>query len=83
MGIARKLEDVHQELALLAGQGKVVGFLVNTENAQRINDLVEDIRQVMMDYQVCASNNPFLSCLMNCARLHCNKTYTTIVVCSS
>ena len=63
MGIARALEDVHQELAQLAEQGKVVGFLANTETAQRINDLVEDIRQVMMDYQVFASTNPFLSCL--------------------
>jgi hypothetical protein len=65
MVIARKLEDVHQELALLAKQGKVAGFLANTENAQRIDDLVEDIRQVMMDYQVCASNNSPLPCLMN------------------
>jgi len=65
MGIARKLEEVHQELALLAGQGEVVGFLTNTKNAQRINDLVEDIRQVMMDYQVCASNDSSLPCLMN------------------
>ena len=63
MRITRKLEDVHQELALLAGQGKVAGFLANTENAQKINDLVEDIRQVMMDYQVCALNDSFLPCL--------------------
>jgi hypothetical protein len=33
-----------------------VGFLTNTENAERINGLVEDIREVMMDYQVCMSN---------------------------
>jgi len=65
MGIARTLEDVRQELARLAEQGKVVGFLTNTPNAQKINDLVEDIRQVMMDYQVCASGNPFSPCLMN------------------
>ena len=57
MEIGRKMEDVHQELARLARQGKVVEFLANTENAQRINDLVEDIRQVMMDYQVCASSH--------------------------
>jgi len=57
MGLVRKLEDVHQELALLAGQGKVTEFLANAENAQRIDDLVEDIRQVMMDYQVCLSND--------------------------
>ena len=65
MRIARTLEDVRQELALLAEQGKVAGFLANTPNAQKINDLMEDIRQVMMDYQVCTSGNPFLPCLMN------------------
>jgi len=57
MGIARKLDEVDQELVLLAGQGKVVGLLANTDNAQRINGLVEDIRQVMMDYQVRASSD--------------------------
>jgi hypothetical protein len=56
MRAARKLEDVHQELAPLAEHGKVVGFPANTENSQRIDDLVEDVRQVMMDYQVCALN---------------------------
>ena len=41
MGIVRKLEEVDRELALLAGQGKVVGFLANTQIAQKINDLVD------------------------------------------
>ena len=59
------MEDVGQELALLAGQGKAAGFLANTENAQRINGLVEDIREVMMDYQVCASNALFFPYLIN------------------
>ena len=52
MYVSRKLEEVHQELDLLAGQGKTAGFLANVESAQRINGLVEDIRQVVMDYQV-------------------------------
>ena len=65
MGIARKLEAVDQELALLARQGKTAGFLANTENAQRINGLVEDIREVMMDYQVCASSTWFFAYLIN------------------
>ena len=59
MGIARGLKGVSRGLALLARQGNVTGFLANAENARRINDLVEDIRQVMMDYQVCASNDSF------------------------
>ena len=60
------MEDVGQELALLAGQGKKAAvFLANTKNAQRINGLVEDIREVMMDYQVCASNALFFPYLIN------------------
>jgi hypothetical protein len=64
MEIARKLEEVHQDLARLTGQGMAVGFLTNTENVQRINGLVEDIREVMMDYQVCMLNYLFPTCLM-------------------
>ena len=56
MGIARKLGDIHRDLTSLAEQGKVAGFLANTENARRINGLVEDIRDTMMDYQVSTSN---------------------------
>ena len=48
----KKSEEVHRELDLPAGQGKTAGFLTNAESAQRISDLVENIRQVMMDYQV-------------------------------
>ena len=32
----------------------LVGFLNNPENVQRLNGLVEDIRYVLVDYQVCA-----------------------------
>jgi hypothetical protein len=64
MVIARKLEEVHQDLTQLMGRCLAVGFLTNTENAQRINGLVEDIHEVMMDYQVCMSNYLFPTCLM-------------------
>jgi hypothetical protein len=60
MWISRKLEEIHQELDLLAGQGKTVGFLANTETEQKISGLVEDIREVMMDYQVRVLTHPFL-----------------------
>ena len=66
MYVSRALEEIHQELDLLAGQGKTAGFLANAENTQKINGLVEDIRQVMMDYQVRASTYTFLlPCLTN------------------
>ena len=66
MYVSRKLEEICQELDLLAGQRKTARFLVNAENTQKINGLVEDIRQVTMDYQVCALALLFLlSCLMD------------------
>lgn len=55
MGIARKLEGVHQDLTLLSEQGKVMGSPPNIENWERIDDLIEDIREAIMEYQVCAS----------------------------
>jgi len=63
MGVVRKLEGVYQDLSLLAEQGKVAGFLANAENAQRINGLVEDIREALTDYQVCRSNHLHPLCL--------------------
>ena len=33
-------------------QKDIAQFLSNTENAQRLNDLVDDIREAVMDYQV-------------------------------
>ena len=59
MWISRKLGKIHQELVLLAGHGKAVEFLANAETAQKISDLVDDIREVMMDYQVRVLTHPF------------------------
>ena len=53
----RKLEKIRQELALLAEQGRAKGFFNNIDNADKLGGLVEDIRDVMMDYQVCISIN--------------------------
>ena len=55
--IGRKLEDIRQELALLGEQGKTKGFFNNVENAEKLGGLVEDLRDVMMDYQVRASSD--------------------------
>ena len=60
MRIGRKLEDIRQDLALLGEQGKTKGFFNNVENADKLGGLIEDVRDVVMDYQVCGSNNvPF------------------------
>ena len=60
MYVSRNLEEIHQELDLLARPGKTVGFLANAKSAQRIGGIVEDIRQVMMDYQVGVLTHSFL-----------------------
>ena len=60
--VGRKLDDVLEELKLLEKQGKVEGFFTNAKNADKLAGLVEDIRDAVMDYQVCGQNNlTFLS----------------------
>jgi len=39
-------------LDLIGAQKDIAGFLNNADNAQKLNDLVEDIREAVMDYQV-------------------------------
>ena len=50
--MARKFSSVHQGLTLLAGQGKVEGFLESVGNADKLGSLLEDIRDAIMEYQV-------------------------------
>ena len=57
MTIGRKLEDIRQKLALLGEQGKTKGFFNNVENAEKLGGLVEDLRDVMVDYQVRAPSD--------------------------
>jgi len=40
----------------LAEQRKVEGFFNNVKNADKLGGLVEDIRDAMMDYQVCSQS---------------------------
>jgi len=63
MWIGRKLQDIRQGLAPLEEQWKVEGFFNNVTNADKLSGLAEDIRDAMIDYQVCGLNAPFLSCL--------------------
>ena len=53
MQVTRKLQAVHQALGLVAKQGNIEGFFRNLENVDRFSGLVEDIRDAMMEYQVC------------------------------
>jgi len=59
MGITRKLDDIYHGLTLPAEQMDVMIFLANTENAQRVNSLVEDIHEALIEYQVCMANCSF------------------------
>ena len=59
MEIARKLENVHQDLTLLAKQGRIEGFFNNVQNAEKLSGVVEDIRDAMMEYQVRMQNYSF------------------------
>ena len=82
MGIARDLGDICQSLALPAKQRKVVEFLTNTENAQKINGLVEDIHEALMAYQVCLFNYSFSTVSNLHTRFRHNKISTMRVVSS-
>ena len=77
-GIRRKLQDVLRDLAPLEKQGKIEGFVSNTENATQLGGLVESIRDSMMEYQVRPSNPSSQAASDISARLHCNKGYTII-----
>ena len=55
--ISRKLEDICQSLTLPVKQGDVITHLTNPENVQRIDGLVEDLHEALMEYQVCISTH--------------------------
>ena len=72
MRIVKKLEDVRQTLDVIAAQTNVSQFLDNAENAQKLNDLMDDICEAMMDYQVRISKELALVPSNFCLRLPCN-----------
>ena len=59
----RQLHHVRRDLLPLENQGKVEGFFKNTENSGKLGGLVEDIRDAMMEYQVCIPTQPFQALL--------------------
>ena len=52
-------------------------FLKDPENAQRLDCIVEDVRYVLMDYQVCAPLPLILVVSNNYLRPRCDETSTT------
>ena len=51
--IVRKLDKVLRDLTPLKERGKVTRFLNSADDVNALGGLAEDIRDAMMDYQVC------------------------------
>ena len=81
MRFARKLDGVLHELKPLVDQGKIAGFFLNVKNSEKLGGLAEDIRDAMMEYQVCTSLQFISTTPEACTRHHCSKISTTKVVC--
>jgi len=64
----------------MATQKDIRQFLSNVDNARKLNDLVDDIREAMMDYQVCTSRDPTLIVPNICLRLPYRKTFIITAV---
>ena len=75
--------SIQQELEPLAKQGKVEGFFNNVKNADKPGGVVEDIRDAVMDYQVCSQNKVASSMPETYPRLRYNKISMTRTVNSS
>jgi len=64
----------------MAKQKDIVQFLNNAGNAQKLNDLVDDIHEAVMEYQVCTPKAIALTSPDIPLRLPYNKIFTTALV---
>ena len=58
----------------VAAQKDIAQFLNNADNAQKLNDLVEDIREAVMDYQV----RTYRGLVLNASNVHPRLPYNEI-----
>ena len=65
---------------MIAAQKDIMQFFKNADNAQKLNDLVEDIREAMIDYQVRTSKCLVLITPNIHIRLPYNRVSTTTLV---
>ena len=72
--IGRKLQNILQELELVAKQKSLEGFLDDPKNADSLSGFVWDIHDAVMDYQVCSQRKPIVLIPDTHFRLHCNRT---------
>ena len=75
--IDSKLDDVLKDLNLLEKQGNIAKVLTNAENADKLSGMVEDIRDAMMEYQVCLWSASYLTLPNIHSRRPYNKTSLT------
>lgn len=71
-GCIRKIENVNQDLKLMTTQGSTIRFLSNAGDAKKLNGLVDDVREAVMDYQVCAPPALALDPSNICLRFLCS-----------
>jgi len=60
----------------MTAHNDLANFLKQTENAQKLNGLVEDIRYALIDYQVCTPNRFALDVFNIFLRLRYNEKST-------
>ena len=80
MRSTRKLEGVLHELKPLVDRGMVAGFFLNVEDSEKLGGLAEDIRNAIMEYQVCTSLQFIFTTSEACTRLHCSKISTAKLI---
>jgi len=80
MEIVRELEGVLCELKPLVDQGNAAGFFLNAENSGKLGGLAEDVRNAMMEYQVCTLLQFIFTTSEACTRPHYRKIFMTRVV---
>ena len=76
MRIARKLKEIGQVMHPMTTQKDLALLLKKSENAQKLDGLVQEIRYAMMDYQVCTPKRPALVAANIRRRLRCNEIST-------
>ena len=71
----RKLKDIGQALGLMTTRSDPTDPPNKTENEQKLNGLLEDIRYAFVDYQVRTRKSLALNVSDVCLRLHCNEKF--------
>jgi len=81
VGATRKFEGALKALVPITSQKDIAQFLNNAENAQKLNNLVDDIHEAVIEYQVCTPKALALIAPNVCLRPPCNKISTTAPAC--